>query len=351
MEKYRMPEEVYRDNHDREIIRKLKELIKPVLAAEKEMEETGEDKDGRHQKLRAAFTERAIALNRSKSKVIRKMIEDDMRKDHLVKSTPIPEHVKCNECGQEMTFYTHTFNYDNTEIRFVFSCPNKHLPMKCTRANGKEYLPPKPKCTACSSEDFTVTQEVIDDTLVITDVCHNCGHVEKMELDNFQNESEPINEDERAMYCTQYESENPLEHLHGLLQIIGEVVKNPKKEYDLEKVQKMTIPQIENRLKERLEKETYIKLSFDKPKMGRNVIVEYSVQDGSDRNATESKSRLRRILIETLMETNWRMYSKITYRMGYIQGKLKGFENEADLQEIAEEIHYWEKMDISGKKQ
>lgn len=245
----------------------------------------------------------------------------------------------------------HTFNYDSTDIRFVFSCPNNHLPKKCTRANGSEYLPPKPMCTACDGQDFTVTQEVIGDTLVITDVCNSCGHKEKMELDNFQNEPEPINEDERATYCTQYETENPLEHLHGLLQIIGEVVKNPKKEYDLEKIQKMTIPQIENRLRERLEKDAYLKLDFDKPKMGRNVIVEYSVQDSSDRKATESKSKLRRVLTETLMETNWRMCSKITYRMGYLQGKLKGFETENDLREIAEEIYYWEKANPSGKEE
>lgn len=82
-----------------------------------------------------------------------------------------------------------------------------------------------------------------------------------------------------------------------------------------------------------LEKNGYVKLVFDKPEISQFVIIPFTVQDDNPkRKDRESELELRKIINKTLEKTNWRPMSEgMTYRLGYLYGRLKGYEKEDDL--------------------
>jgi hypothetical protein len=102
-------------------------------------------------------------------------------------------------------------------------------------------------------------------------------------------------------------------------------------------IKKIGIVELEKILSETLEKEKYIKLTLDRPEIGQQVIVPFTVQDADtarkDRNSTRY---LEKVLKSSLEDTNWRLLSNsLMYRLGYVSGQLKGYENEEDMLTLA----------------
>tara|TARA_R100000655_G_scaffold69995_1_gene108205 strand:+ start:117 stop:374 length:258 start_codon:yes stop_codon:yes gene_type:complete len=72
---------------------------------------------------------------------------------------------------------------------------------------------------------------------------------------------------------------------------------------------------------------------LDKPEMGRDVYVGFSCLDSkSDRNDYDSRKTLK----SALEDTNWRLMSDgISYRLVYLNGRVKAHESEEDLKKLA----------------
>jgi len=87
-----------------------------------------------------------------------------------------------------------------------------------------------------------------------------------------------------------------------------------------------------------LEKEGYSKLEFSKPEINRDVVVKFTVQDDKeDRQEYDSRSQLKKLLKQTLENTNWRLMSEgIYYKLGILTGRLRGYENDEDLLKLVE---------------
>lgn len=103
---------------------------------------------------------------------------------------------------------------------------------------------------------------------------------------------------------------------------------------------------MEQLLTEQIEKEKFIKPQFDKPQKGRHLTVNFSVQDPIDRDTRKSIQILKKIIETTLFTTSWRLMStEITYDLGFLTRKVKGFSLEEDLIKIAKEI---DKKDSKG---
>lgn len=129
------------------------------------------------------------------------------------------------------------------------------------------------------------------------------------------------------------------EQLSRLVKSWEERDKN-KEPYDrLAKIKKLPIAGLFKLLSSILEKEGYIKLDFSKPEMGRGVIVQFTVQDDkSDREEYDSKTHLKMILQKGLESTNWQLMSdSISYHLGVLTGRLRGFELEEDLIKLIRE--------------
>lgn len=85
-----------------------------------------------------------------------------------------------------------------------------------------------------------------------------------------------------------------------------------------------------------LEKAGYIEFHLDKPEMGRDVYVGFSCLDSkSDRNDYDSRKKLKKLVEGALSGTNWRLMSDgISYRLGYLNGRVKAYEGEEALKEL-----------------
>ena len=109
--------------------------------------------------------------------------------------------------------------------------------------------------------------------------------------------------------------------------------KNKKLYEKLAKIKRLTVAGLQELLTVVLKKEGYINLEFYKPEIGKNIIINFTVQDNkTDRGEYDSRIQLQRILKSTLEETNWRLMSEgVYYRLGILSGRLRGYESEEDL--------------------
>jgi len=80
-----------------------------------------------------------------------------------------------------------------------------------------------------------------------------------------------------------------------------------------------------------------VKVSFTlqlaNPEIDKNVVVPFTIQDSkSGRESLASEYDLKQLLKKTLENTNWRLMSDgVSYRLGVLNGRLKGYESEEDL--------------------
>ena len=115
---------------------------------------------------------------------------------------------------------------------------------------------------------------------------------------------------------------------------------NARRERRLDEIEKINLPQLEERLIKLTEANKFKKLQFQTPDMGRHVTIEFTIQDATSRIEKESKKLLAKILQENLIKTNWRLVSpdSLFYRLGILSGKLKAYETEEDLLILAKQI-------------
>jgi hypothetical protein len=350
MEKYRKEIWHYNNDYDRATIAELKALEKKITI---EQEKTDRGKTNDKEALSNAintFEEVRSLKFKIKDRVITNLIQADEQKDRLVSQHPVPQHIRCAICGSPMVFEAHIFKNDDRDILFVLSCPKKHLPKKMIYSDGTEYPVKRTKrtCEVCGGEVESFVAKV-DQITTFTDTCKRCKHTETWEMDD-EEDLLPIDEEERKKYCTDFIDNSPsalalkpLENLMPILNIIREVNESAEKKelYEPQKVEKLNIPQLEQRLTEAMQQEAYVKVQFEKPKFGKQALMEFSVQDPTNRDSKQSLKILRKTIEQTLFTTNWRLKAKtVAYRMGFLNGQLIGYEKPEDIMTIAKEIYH-----------
>lgn len=157
-------------------------------------------------------------------------------------------------------------------------------------------------------------------------------------------EDKKLLEKYRSTYClSEKEGQEYIQAIHNLNALTTMINEQKQKEenpayHQAKKLKKLSVVELEKLLSEVLEKEKYTQLNFDKPEIDRYVIVPFTVQDTNlSRKEHESRNKIQKIIIKTLEETNWRLMTEgVTYRLGYVSGRLKGYEREEDLMKIVE---------------
>lgn len=268
MELYRKPDKYYVYQHDRIVIKALKELEQRLQLSEK-------DKDDMFAKHSGYFREKAVQFAQDKQNWIRGQIIIDERKDRLLRQHPVPDNVKCNTCGASMLYMNHLFRNEDTEVIFVFACPKKHIPNKAVYPNGKEYSFPKRKCDNCGHQIHS-TEKKKGNVLYFTDTCSGCGKVISWDLDmNFEQEPDtPVTDEDRHKYCTQYVGQKTFwQSLQAITDFIRKSdihlnnTDKKKEEFSIDSIERLTIPQLEEKLIKKVEEAGFIKFQFDKPQI------------------------------------------------------------------------------------
>ena len=296
-----------------------------------------------------------------KQETIQKWMEEDKLKQDKQDHTPIPEGIACPLCGGSMSFNSSKhldYSYDNPIMRmmFLFKCS------KCEKQqwvyDDNEIRLSKPDlCPKCKEEmDIKATRK--GKVITWKHKCKACGYT-KTEIEDLAKhdeehkkweEEQKKKEEEGKKLLEKYRGEfclnekDGIEHVETLeaMEVGHEVYEEEKQKYDDKAYQtavnlkRLTVLEIEKLLTEKLEKEKYVKFTLDKPDMGRFVTIPFNVLDAnSTRNPNISEATLKKLLKDTLEDTNWRLMSDgIRYRLGYLSGTLKAYEQEEDLLEL-----------------
>ncbi len=190
------------------------------------------------------------------------------------------------------------------------------------------------KCKACG---FTKTE--------VDDLGKKDEEWEKKQAEwkKKEEEDKKLLEKHRKEYCLS--NKEGIEYVETLeaLEVGHEVYEEEKQKYDDKAYQvavnlkRLKVLEVEKLLSEKLEKETYVKFTLDKPDMGRFVTIPFSVLDAnSTRRQNISEDTLKKLIKNILEDTNWRLMSDgIHYRLGYLSGTLKAYEQEEDLLELS----------------
>jgi hypothetical protein len=355
MEKYRKEDSHYEDQYDKSTIKILKELGAnsgiPIIKKQERIYSSDGSKvvltiDAKYDTLTPFYTTAVWRAQHKQQLIMEAKIEDE-KKDRLVMYNSMPKNVKCHSCDCLMIFCTHFFEEENAKILFVFECPKGHNPKKVLYSNGREYHFKKATCNVCGSDDIKSVSKKNKKLLTSTVTCNNCENIETHTYDLAYKTEKPISEDDRKIYCTDFIGRTSFtQDLETLLEL-AKYIKNSederkiKEEYKIDEIEKINLPQLEERLIKLTEENKFKKLQFQSPDMGRHVTVEFSIQDATDRTEKESKKLIVKILQEYLIKTNWRLVSSdnINYRLGIISGKLKAHETEEDLLMLAKQIY------------
>ena len=192
-------------------------------------------------------------------------------------------------------------------------------------------------------KNFDVEDKTTETVFITHYKCLSCGYAKTDELKRTANQREkpdPDFEADRAKFCLSKEEGEKwrgelvgLEQMGRLVDKFKEMDKN-KDLYDkVAKIKKLTIIELEKLLAPALEKENYIHLQLANPEIDRNVVVPFTVQDlKTGRESRASEYDLKRIIKKILNDTNWRLMTDgVSYRLGVLTGRLKGYESEEDL--------------------
>lgn len=285
---------------------------------------------------------------RKRSETIDEWIRKDRERDEKVESAVVPE-ISCDYCMTEMGMTLKDLHHDDEKVMFWFECP-KCKKRKAVFDNGQEYKPKPSTCPKCFSE-VKETFKRKGGVLTIFISCPNCKY-KKKEVMDFDKDSKERKERQRkdrellkkyrAKYCmTEKEGQEYIGQIESMKQFTKMMKELEAKQKDpaykkARKIKKLKVNELKKRLEKVLVKDKYQNLQFDKPEIGRFVVISFTLEDVvNERGEYDSRAKCRRIIKTALEKTNWRLMSEgISYRLGYLSGRLKGYENEDDIAKL-----------------
>ncbi len=280
-----------------------------------------------------------------KAEIIRKWMERDEAQDEKLENTPPPQNILCPSCSSEMVvgmkdLQTKT-DEDIDRVLFFFECP-KCKKRKLIYENGEEWKPMPVICPKCENE-MERKHKRKGNKVTTTYKCLKCDYKKTEVLDLDEKEEpkkekiDPNFEKDHKRFCLSAEEGREYIESKAKLERVSEFLKESKEKEEIRekiaKIKKLNIAGLRKLLVPAIEKEGYIKLELSKPKIERDVIVKFTAQDDKvDRCEYDSIHNLRKIFKSALAETNWRLMSEgISYRLGILSGRLRGYENDEDL--------------------
>src|SRR3989344_1700114 len=287
-----------------------------------------------------------------KDETIQRWILEDQIKQEKHDKTPEPQRVRCPDCKKSMHCRLKHLETLEDPLRMMFlfeckSCKKKHWIYE----DGSERESTPTLCPKCKAEvDMSVIKEGKDQITWKT-TCMSCGFNEttvddlakgRAERQKREEEDKKLLEECRREFCSEEKGKEAFEYVESL-KVAKVVYEEELKKYDslafqkVSQVKKLSIIDLEKLLSGLLSKEEFIKLSLGQPQIAQHVIVPFSVQDANAaRKKDMSVSDIQKLINDALEGTNWRLMTDgVDYRLGFLSGRLKGYEREEDFFELA----------------
>ncbi len=277
----------------------------------------------------------------------------DEAKDEQIANARLSEEPYCRHCNKKgmriidksLMHRGEEYDFDDPEeVLFMLRC--QHCEKNSAFWEDGEAREVKPSlCPKCQSEVTHKTSKT-KKSITITYSCTNCSHSfkEKMSYSSREEKPDPDFDKDRYHFCL--EDKEFRERLFKItrdfetMARLGEEMKEKRDNkhiYDaVKEIKKPKIAELIPLLSEPLEEAGYIEFTLDKPEIGQDVRVGFSCLDSkSDRADYDSRKTLKKLVNDILQETNWRLMSDgISYRLGYLNGRIKAYESEEDLKKL-----------------
>ncbi len=290
-----------------------------------------------------------------RSEEIQKMIDADEAKDTQIASARLTTEPICMHCNKtvlriidkSLTHRGENYKYDDPEEVLIMLECSACKKRSAYWQDGELWERLANKCPKCSST-MKETSSRKNKVITTTYSCPGCKHSYKDELDleipsKKETKPDPDYQKDKARFCLSeaegqkyLDARKNMEDLKSLMADIKERDDN-KHVYDaVKEMKKPKIAELSTLLSPALKKAGYIEFSLDKPEIGKDVFVGFSCLDSkSGRSDNESRKTLKKLVDTTLEETNWRLMSDgISYRLGYLSGRLRAYEREEDLKNL-----------------
>jgi hypothetical protein len=212
--------------------------------------------------------------------------------------------------------------------------------------NGEEWMLKPTPCSKCN-RPMEESNERKPKSITTKYTCASCGHSysDTIDFTEKKEKPDPNYEADRNRFCldekqgAEYLSgKDNLARLKTLMDEIEEKKAN-KEVYDaVAKIKKLPVAEVQKLLLEAIENSGYTNFQFQQPEMGKDVIVPFTAMDSkTERAEYDSKQELSKLIKNTLAGTNWKLMSEgISYRVGYVSGRLRCLEREEDLKRLVE---------------
>jgi len=287
---------------------------------------------------------------RHRKETVEKWITKDRNKQDKHDNTLTPS-VDCVKCGSEMFSSDkslHDFIDEPLRVLFFTDCPKcKHR--EAYYDDGEKHVSkpnPYPKCNADLDLDIKKIKPHVFRWITF---CKSCDY-RKTETHDHKKDKEKRRKKEikdkkllekyRSKYClSEKEGQDYVIDTNRMMEFVKDMKHKEKNKTHYKKARSLKKPKVaelEAILDKAVTKQKYTKLEFSKPDLGKHLIVEFAVQDAdSKREEYKSRSDLKKTITTTLKNTNWRLMSEgIRYRLGYLTGRIKGYESEDELMRL-----------------
>lgn len=289
-----------------------------------------------------------------REETITKWMKQDDDKDQRLADAHIAGGTCCRSCGKDMRViskdYMRREGHKEDDVLLMFECEacNKR---KAFWQDGTEWEGAQLKCEKCGSE-VKSTHKTKDKVITTTMTCTKCGHVETDVMDlskdpvKKEESVDPYYEldrkrfvfDDDMMSKCQQKAQH-LERLQKLHATTADRVEHVDIYDAVKAVKKLKIAQLSELLTPAVLKKQYNDFKLGQPQIGREVSLDFNCLDTKDdREEYQSKKDLQKLIEKTLIDTNWRLMSDgVSYRLGYLSGRLRAYESEEDIKKLVEQ--------------
>jgi len=285
---------------------------------------------------------------KDKEKCIEEWITCDTKIQKRYDNTPVP-NIKCEHCGKYMSEVIRTFigsDYETTPLELILSCDDCRN-RKRVDQNGNEIMPRSEHCEKCDGIIHS-TMKFGKNVTTTTYACTHCGyrhkdiHAHKAFEKEFQEreaKDKALLGQYRDMFCPTGEEAEKLVYAIENMKLGQEIYERELILQDTDAqdqargVKKIDATELEKILTKELLPLGYKNLVFGQTSIDRYVDIPFAVQLSDSTNKGLSAENLLNTKTKPILEhTNWRLVKDDTrYRLGFLSGKLRGYELEDDI--------------------
>ncbi len=274
-------------------------------------------------------------------------MEKDKRRDEMLERARTPL-VRCPSCEKAMeSVYKDVRSYIDSDREWVefFLCCKPCQEGKRVYENGSE-VPRKPiLCEKCDHETERTTKTKKGKEYIVR-TCTHCGHVDEYLSFVDEEEKKPTQEEidrfeyDKKRFClTDQQGQRYRAWQETMKQ---EKVQEQEHEANIEffdklaEVKKINIAGLEKLLKPALKKAGYADFHITMSPPAQQIILNFSVRDMEEkREDHDSRKTLEKTIEAALENKNWALTSEgVSYRLGMLDGRVRGYESEEDLQQL-----------------